>query len=426
MGTSAHTTSASRGTAGRADQQCHAHRLDLRLGRLGRGPAGGDGAAPAGHAQRAALRGAVRGTGEGRASVVGARARAPRPGAADRRRARARPVVPLLVRVRQVPRRARGPGERAAVARRPRRRRARRGRGRAAESVPRDVRRPPGAAARLPAAPRRPRALPVLPDRCAAAGEVLARAALDEGAGDVWTYFDHANPSLAEVLTRLCSPWGVVPKIVDQPMVGRVSRLLARPDGYAARDARVHRAVARDPGRDAQPAPGRPAALPARLHRGDRQGTPTQSTRDERDYDPLDRHRAAPRVPLLLGGQLRRGRARPLVGDVVVARRRPGRAWPARLHPAAAADGALGDRLQLRLRRLLQLPPVPQPLRALPPRARAPGLRGRGRDARLLRGCRAAATGAAQARHGAPAHARRAADGARVPPPAAAAGGARR
>lgn len=68
---------------------------------------------------------------------------------------------------------------------------------------------------------------PCYPTDVAAAGEVLARAALDEGAGDVWTYFDHANPSLAEVLTRLCSPWGVVPKIVDQPMVGRVSRLLA-------------------------------------------------------------------------------------------------------------------------------------------------------------------------------------------------------
>ncbi len=68
---------------------------------------------------------------------------------------------------------------------------------------------------------------PCYPTDVMVAGEVLARAALDDGSGDVWTYFDHDNPSLAEVLTRLCSPWGVVPRIVDLPVVNSLSRLLA-------------------------------------------------------------------------------------------------------------------------------------------------------------------------------------------------------
>jgi nucleoside-diphosphate-sugar epimerase len=58
-------------------------------------------------------------------------------------------------------------------------------------------------------------------------GEVLVRAALDDGSGDVWTWFDDANPSLLEVLMRLCSPWGAVPRIVDMPFLKPVSGLLA-------------------------------------------------------------------------------------------------------------------------------------------------------------------------------------------------------
>lgn len=68
---------------------------------------------------------------------------------------------------------------------------------------------------------------PCYPTDVMVAGEVLARAALDEGSGDVWTYFDHENPSLAEVLTRLCRPWGVVPRIVDLPLLNPFSRFLA-------------------------------------------------------------------------------------------------------------------------------------------------------------------------------------------------------
>jgi nucleoside-diphosphate-sugar epimerase len=68
---------------------------------------------------------------------------------------------------------------------------------------------------------------PCYPTDVGVAGEVLARAALDDGSGEVWTYFDDANPSLAEVLIRLCSPWGVVPRIVDLPILNPVGRLLA-------------------------------------------------------------------------------------------------------------------------------------------------------------------------------------------------------
>ncbi len=68
---------------------------------------------------------------------------------------------------------------------------------------------------------------PCYPIDVMVAGEVMVRAALDDGCGDVWTYFDHENPSLADVLTRLCSPWGVVPRIVDLPVVNALSRLLA-------------------------------------------------------------------------------------------------------------------------------------------------------------------------------------------------------
>ena len=97
---------------------------------------------------------------------------------------------------------------------------------------------------------------PCYPIDVMVAGEVLARAALDDGCGDVWTYFDHENPSLAEVLTRLCSPWGVVPRIVDLPGGQRALAPAGGAAGHAARDARVHRALARDPRRGPEPATG--------------------------------------------------------------------------------------------------------------------------------------------------------------------------
>jgi len=69
---------------------------------------------------------------------------------------------------------------------------------------------------------------PCYPCDGATSGEVIMRAALQDGAGDIWTWFDDTNPSLAEVFTRLCSPWGVVPKIVDMPVMWAVGKGLAK------------------------------------------------------------------------------------------------------------------------------------------------------------------------------------------------------
>lgn len=55
-------------------------------------------------------------------------------------------------------------------------------------------------------------------------GEVLARAAFQDGERDVWTWFDDALPSLADVLTSLCTPWSVVPKIVSMPLLVPLAR----------------------------------------------------------------------------------------------------------------------------------------------------------------------------------------------------------
>jgi hypothetical protein len=66
---------------------------------------------------------------------------------------------------------------------------------------------------------------PCYPGDVAGAGEVLARAALDDGDGEVWTWFDSAMPSLAGVLEGLCSAWGVIPKIVDVPALMPLGRL---------------------------------------------------------------------------------------------------------------------------------------------------------------------------------------------------------
>jgi nucleoside-diphosphate-sugar epimerase len=59
---------------------------------------------------------------------------------------------------------------------------------------------------------------------CAA---VLARALTEEAGGLTWTWFDGAMPTLAEVLIALCSPWNVVPRLVDVPAMHRVTRWAA-------------------------------------------------------------------------------------------------------------------------------------------------------------------------------------------------------
>jgi nucleoside-diphosphate-sugar epimerase len=65
---------------------------------------------------------------------------------------------------------------------------------------------------------------PCYPCDAGTAGEVIARAALADGDGDVWTWFDAANPTLADVLTGLCSAWGTIPKLVDAKVLAPVGR----------------------------------------------------------------------------------------------------------------------------------------------------------------------------------------------------------
>ncbi|ONK10131.1 SDR family oxidoreductase [Streptomyces sp. MP131-18] len=41
-----------------------------------------------------------------------------------------------------------------------------------------------------------------------------------------WTWFDPARPTLGEVFTEVCRPWGVVPKIVEARPLGRFTRFI--------------------------------------------------------------------------------------------------------------------------------------------------------------------------------------------------------
>jgi nucleoside-diphosphate-sugar epimerase len=60
------------------------------------------------------------------------------------------------------------------------------------------------------------------------AGRVIARAALEDGAGDVWTWMDDTRPTLAAVLVALCSAWGVLPRIVEMPALAPLGRAAAK------------------------------------------------------------------------------------------------------------------------------------------------------------------------------------------------------
>ncbi len=64
------------------------------------------------------------------------------------------------------------------------------------------------------------------------AGEVIARAALEDGAGDVWTWMDDTRPTLAAVLVALCSAWGVLPRIVEMSGLVPLGRALAKSLGF--------------------------------------------------------------------------------------------------------------------------------------------------------------------------------------------------
>jgi nucleoside-diphosphate-sugar epimerase len=60
-----------------------------------------------------------------------------------------------------------------------------------------------------------------------AAARLVARAVALPAAGSTWTWFDPQLPSLAFVLHALCRPLGVVPRIVDAPLVGWLQRVAA-------------------------------------------------------------------------------------------------------------------------------------------------------------------------------------------------------
>lgn len=74
-------------------------------------------------------------------------------------------------------------------------------------------------------------AFPCYAGEVGVAAEVVARAAAEPGDGGTWTWFDDRMPTLAEVLTELCAPWRVVPRIVDVPALGRATSAFARRTG---------------------------------------------------------------------------------------------------------------------------------------------------------------------------------------------------
>jgi nucleoside-diphosphate-sugar epimerase len=77
-------------------------------------------------------------------------------------------------------------------------------------------------------------AFPSYVSEAATAGAVVAAAVLDDPGPDVWTFFDHRHYSVAQVLAALCSPWGVMPRLVDVPGLGLLTRLAAKPFGVPA------------------------------------------------------------------------------------------------------------------------------------------------------------------------------------------------
>jgi nucleoside-diphosphate-sugar epimerase len=61
----------------------------------------------------------------------------------------------------------------------------------------------------------------------ASAAEVVLKALTAPIGRDTWSWFDPAMPTLAEVFTEVCRPWGVVPRIVDAQPLRRVTRLFS-------------------------------------------------------------------------------------------------------------------------------------------------------------------------------------------------------
>jgi nucleoside-diphosphate-sugar epimerase len=59
------------------------------------------------------------------------------------------------------------------------------------------------------------------------AAAVIAHACRRDGMADTWTWYDPRLPTLAQVLTSLCAPWGVIPRLVCSKSIGSVGWLLA-------------------------------------------------------------------------------------------------------------------------------------------------------------------------------------------------------
>jgi nucleoside-diphosphate-sugar epimerase len=68
-----------------------------------------------------------------------------------------------------------------------------------------------------------------------AAADVVVAAAHEPGEAGVWSWFDPALPTAAEVLADLCAPWKVVPRLVDAPILVPLTRLFGRRLGVSPR-----------------------------------------------------------------------------------------------------------------------------------------------------------------------------------------------
>lgn len=58
------------------------------------------------------------------------------------------------------------------------------------------------------------------------AAEITCRALGEPIGRRTWTWFDPAMPTLAQVFTEVCRPWGRVPKIVDWKPLGRLAQVI--------------------------------------------------------------------------------------------------------------------------------------------------------------------------------------------------------
>jgi hypothetical protein len=85
------------------------------------------------------------------------------------------------------------------------------------------------------------------------AAAVIAQACYCEGTGETWTWYDRRLPTLAQVLTALCAPWDVIPRLVSSKLIERAGYVIAPSIGmprallaYAKHWVQLDRAVLDD------------------------------------------------------------------------------------------------------------------------------------------------------------------------------------